>query len=274
MNKAEREKLRQRETIVSRAKLVLIVVCLIAIPITFWVNHSDVGSVKNRVAKVESPCLKATEEPTPKNKKLCRESFEKAVLTITHPQACAIERKAGTLKAIRELAAELNVSFSEPCAGARLAQETQRGDERAATARRDAASQGPAADAPGSGGSPTTGDPGSGGAVGPGKDGTGGGSGPGNHGAGKGGGAPGSGGAGGTPDQPSGSGGPVQGTPETSAPDNPPGSSAGKVLPGVVESAGNAAGGVVEKAGGAVGGIGKGADETLGDVGCKLAGRC
>jgi uncharacterized membrane protein YgcG len=256
MTKAEREKRHQREVIVSRAKLILIVVCLIAIPITFWVNHSDVGSVKNRVAKVESPCLKATEEPTPKNKKLCRESFEKAVLTITHPQACAIERKAGTLKAIRELAAELNVSFSEPCAGARLAQEKRRGDERAATtARRDAASRAPTADAPaGSGGSPTTVDPGSGGGVGPGNSGD------------EGGGGPGS-GDGGNPDESSGSGGSSQGSPETSAPESPTGSSAG-VLPETLEAVGGAASEAVGKTGeaakGMVEGLGKGLGDTVG----------
>lgn len=106
---------RHRDNI-SRLKLVLIVVCLIAIPVTFWVNHSDVGRVNGRVSKVESPCLKYGP-----HSRLCRESFEKAVLTITHPEACAILRKAG-----------LTI---QSCAGARLAQETKRGNERAATKR-------------------------------------------------------------------------------------------------------------------------------------------
>lgn len=117
---------------ISRLKLILIAVCLIAIPATFYVNHHDVGSVKNRITKIESPCLKYSEEKTKENKRLCEESFENAVATITHPQACAIERKAGTLKAIRELAAELGVKFSEPCAGARLRQEEGRTEERKA----------------------------------------------------------------------------------------------------------------------------------------------
>jgi hypothetical protein len=118
------------EIAVSRLKLVLIVVCLIAIPLTFWLNHRDVGSVNSRVTKVESPCLRyGAKSPQ------CKAAFEAAVATITHPEACAVERKAGTLRAIRELAAGLDVTFTEPCAGARLAQERQRGNERAATAQ-------------------------------------------------------------------------------------------------------------------------------------------
>jgi len=122
------------EIAVSRLKLVLIVVCLIAIPLTFWLNHRDVGSVNNRVTKVESPCLRyGAKSPQ------CRAAFEAAVATITHPEACAVERKAGTLRAIRELAAGLDVTFTEPCADARLAQERQRGSERAVTSRKRSA---------------------------------------------------------------------------------------------------------------------------------------
>jgi hypothetical protein len=83
-----------------------------------------------RITKATSPCLLYGP-----HSELCQRSFEKAVLTITHPESCAIERKAGTLRAIRELAAGLDVTFTEPCAGARLAQERQRGNERAATSR-------------------------------------------------------------------------------------------------------------------------------------------
>jgi hypothetical protein len=101
---------------ISRLKLVLIVVCLLAIPVTFWVNHRDVGSVNNRVTKVESPCLRYGAKSHQ-----CKAAFEQAVLTITHAEACAILRKAGL--AIGN------------CAGARLAQEAQRGSERAATKR-------------------------------------------------------------------------------------------------------------------------------------------
>jgi hypothetical protein len=102
--------------IISRLWLVLIVVCLIAIPVTFWVNHSDVGHVNSRVTKVESPCVRYGAKSHQ-----CRVAFEQAVLTITHAEACAILRKAG-----------LTI---QSCAGARLAQETQRGNERAATDR-------------------------------------------------------------------------------------------------------------------------------------------
>jgi hypothetical protein len=105
---------------VSRLKLVLIVVCLIAIPVSFVLNQKDVSSVNERVTKVESPCLRYG----PKSR-LCKEAFEQAVLTITHAQACSILRKAGL-----EI---LN------CRGARLKQERGRDVEREATEeRRDA----------------------------------------------------------------------------------------------------------------------------------------
>jgi hypothetical protein len=91
--------------------LVLIAVCLIAIPITFWVNHHDVGTVNNRVTNIESPCIRYGAKS-----KLCREAFEQAVLTITHPEACAILRKAG-LEIV-------------DCAHARLKQEETRRRER------------------------------------------------------------------------------------------------------------------------------------------------
>jgi hypothetical protein len=92
--------------------------------------ESETNAVSSRVTKVESPCLRYG----PKSDQ-CKEAFEAAVATITHPEACAVERKAGTLRAIRELAAEVDVTFKEPCAGARLAQERERSTQREATAR-------------------------------------------------------------------------------------------------------------------------------------------
>jgi hypothetical protein len=84
-----------------------------------------------QITKIESPCIRyGSKSPQ------CKEAFEAAVATITHPQACAIERKAGTLRAIRELADSLDITFNEPCAGARIAQERQRGNERAASRMR------------------------------------------------------------------------------------------------------------------------------------------
>ena len=68
---------------ISKLKLVLIVVCLIAIPVTFWWNHQDVGHVNNRVTKVESPCLRYGAKSIQ-----CKAAFEQAVLTINHPEAC------------------------------------------------------------------------------------------------------------------------------------------------------------------------------------------
>jgi hypothetical protein len=122
--------------------------------------ESETNAVSSRVTKVESPCLRYG----PKSGE-CKEAFEAAVATITHPEACAIERKAGTLRAIRELAATLGVTFREPCAGARLAQEQQRGTERAATSQR--ASAGDGRGAPVSGGSGEAPAPGKGGSSGP-----------------------------------------------------------------------------------------------------------
>lgn len=86
-----------------------------------YVNFSQ----GRQISKIESPCLKYGPDS-----KQCEEAFSAAVSTITHPQACAIERKAGTLQAIRELAADIGVEFTEPCAGARIAQERERSKAR------------------------------------------------------------------------------------------------------------------------------------------------
>lgn len=75
----------------------------------------------HQITRIESPCLRYGSKS-----KLCRESFEKAVLTITHAQACAILRKAG-----------LRISS---CAGARLQQEVRRHGERAETRRESSSS--------------------------------------------------------------------------------------------------------------------------------------
>ncbi|HEU5117704.1 MAG TPA: hypothetical protein VFT74_13835 [Isosphaeraceae bacterium] len=75
---------------ISKLKLVLIVVCLIAIPTSFWINHSDLGSVNNRITKIESPCQRYGPQSD-----ICREAFETAVKSITHRIACYIDRKSG-----------------------------------------------------------------------------------------------------------------------------------------------------------------------------------
>jgi hypothetical protein len=118
----------------------LIAIGVLCVGIAASVAYAIVINVKqgDRLAKIESPCQKYGSDS-----KQCEEAFSLAVSTITHPQACAVERKAGTLRAIRELADELGVDFSEPCAGARIAQERERGNDRAA-ARRKASSGGDA----------------------------------------------------------------------------------------------------------------------------------
>jgi hypothetical protein len=82
--------MRGHELVVSRLKLVLIVVCLIAIPLTFWLNHVDVGSVNNRVTKVESPCLRYGPDS-----KICERAFEEAAASINHRMACFFQHRAG-----------------------------------------------------------------------------------------------------------------------------------------------------------------------------------
>lgn len=132
-----------------RRKLLLV---LVGMTVVFagllWRAEHRTAQVNNRVSRVESPCLKYG--PT---SKICQHSFETALLTLTHPEACAVERKAGTLRAIRELAALIEASFHEPCKGARLAQERSRGTERDAanpqrTAGSDAANGGDAHQTP------------------------------------------------------------------------------------------------------------------------------
>lgn len=208
-------------------------------------NKSD--EAIDRVTKVESPCLKYGAKS-----EQCKKAFEQAVLTITHAQACAILRKAG-----------LEI---EPCANARLAQESTRRRERATTDQ-----QRPGGDAPtgptgtlqpspheGGGGNGA----GSGGGDGPGKNG------------------------GGGPSAPSGGGNAMAPAPDPApvpAPSPSPAPSPGRSSdapgdpepkgdpPGALPSTLEAAGGVVKEAGdaaqGAVEGAGKAAD-------CVVRGNC
>lgn len=75
---------------ISKLKLVLILVCLVAIPLSFWINHHDLGTVNNRVTRIESPCARYG----PKSR-ACRIAFKKAIEAITHDQACALLEQAG-----------------------------------------------------------------------------------------------------------------------------------------------------------------------------------
>jgi hypothetical protein len=122
---------------ISRLKLVLIVVCLVAIGASYVQDRVEDRDVARRITRVETPCLKYGSDS-----KQCRESFEAALLSLTHAQACAIQRKSGVLKAIRKLRPdETGSSFNEPCLGARLAQEEKRANERRHT--KEAAGQPP-----------------------------------------------------------------------------------------------------------------------------------
>jgi len=96
---------------ISRLKLILIVVCLVAIGASYVQDRIEDNDVADRITKVESPCLKFGAKSDQ-----CKEAFEQAVLTITHAQACAILRKAG-----------LEI---QQCRGARLFQEQERRRQR------------------------------------------------------------------------------------------------------------------------------------------------
>jgi hypothetical protein len=75
---------------ISKLKLVLIVVCLVAIPLSLWLNQKDIGSVNNRVTKIESPCKRFGPDS-----KVCQKAFEIAVKSITHRIACYIDHESG-----------------------------------------------------------------------------------------------------------------------------------------------------------------------------------
>ncbi len=95
-----------------RRVLLLLFIALVGLGV-YVANHSENSTTSRKVTRIEaaSPCL--TYGP---KSELCKESFEKAVLTITHPEACAILRKAG-LEVVE-------------CAHARLRQEHTRHSER------------------------------------------------------------------------------------------------------------------------------------------------
>jgi hypothetical protein len=107
------------------ASAVFGIAVVVAVAVALW--SLAIGfSNKTQLTKIESPCLRYGAKS-----EQCKQAFEQAVLTITHPEACAILRKAGLTIA--------------PCAHARLRQEHRRGKERAATSRRSGAKGGDAA---------------------------------------------------------------------------------------------------------------------------------
>lgn len=206
----------------------------------FLLTRSEVHDFGVRVTKVEGPCQRYGPDS-----KICERAFEEAATSINHRMACFFQHRAGVHP---PSCRGVHLSVKEPSF---TTSPVPNGGGRGS-------SGGGQTSAPSSPGGAEPPVPGKG-------HGTHGGSGPGNSGN-EGGGAPGS-GDGGNPDESSGSGGPPQGSPETSAPESPTGSSAG-VLPETLEGAGKAAGEVVGKAGeaaqGAVEGLGKGLGDTVG----------
>jgi hypothetical protein len=211
----------------------------------YYKTNREVTRVNRSVTRIEAatPCLTYGSKS-----RLCKESFEQAVLTITHAEACAILRKAGLA--------------IEPCAHARLRQEIRRGRERARTSRPTRG--GDAVHTPAKGHQQPTPSPGGGGGAGKG---------------GSGGGAPG----GSTgPEE-----GHPEGHPEgqNSAPNSPQASSEAESaaasgdtkadipadIPATVEATGHAAREVVGKTGEAVQGTVEGAGEA---AGCVVRGSC
>jgi hypothetical protein len=243
----------------------LVAIGVLCLGIAGTVAYTIVVNVQQgkRLSKIESPCQKYGADS-----KQCEEAFSLAVSTITHPQACAVERKAGTLRAIRELADELGVDFTEPCAGARIAQERERSSDRAETRSRRAAAGGdaqqtgstghqqPSPPSSGGGGSGTDAGKGGGGqGPQPGQDGSGDAPAPGQNGS-DGGSAPPPGGTGAEQSRET----PAPTTNEAADPEPHP-------LPEAVE----AAGGAVGQAGGAAQGVVEGTGKA---AGCVLRGSC
>jgi Trp operon repressor len=235
--------------VAERPVAVALAALAIGIVVSFFVTRSEVSDVGSRVTKVESPCLRYGPDS-----QQCKEAFEAAIATITHAQACAVERKAGTLKAIRELAASLEVRFKEPCAGARIAQERQRGNEREASARAgDGGTAAPASTQTDSDQAPAPSSPGTGGAVGPGKGGSGGGAAPGSGDGGN--------GAGAAPTSPEASVPPSAPTPPEEKPSAPTSSA---LIPETIKATTEGVAEVVGKAGAAVQGSVEGRGKALG----------
>lgn len=214
----------------------------------YYNTSRKVTHVDQSVTRIEAatPCLTYG-----RKSEACKEAFEQAVLTITHAEACAIERKAGTLRAIRELADALGIHFAEPCAHARLRQERRRGKERAATRATkgvmpSTGNSPHSQPGPHHGGSGNSGGGGKGGSDSPSVP-----------------------GEGGSPGAPAPGPGAPQNPPAPSPPAGSPGNSQQRGAPATVEATGKAAGDVVEARGGAAQGTVEGVGKT-GD--CVLRG--
>lgn len=135
---------------ISKLKLVLIIVCLVAIPLSFWLNQEDVGSVNNRVTKIESPCKRFGPES-----EVCQKAFETAVRSITHRIACYIDHKSGRPFKPSCVGVHLRIEVPVPKAGTAAARGNGGGTSAEGTDEGDAseAHPGHSQPAPGDGGS-------------------------------------------------------------------------------------------------------------------------
>lgn len=81
---------------VSKAKLVLIVLCVFAIVVTFVVNHMETSAVDEHIRKIESPCLRYG----PRSKE-CHEAFGAAIKSITPYQLCVLLSRQPELTGVK-----------------------------------------------------------------------------------------------------------------------------------------------------------------------------
>jgi hypothetical protein len=73
---------------VSKAKLILITLCCIAIVASFVITKIEFGGVGDRITNIESPCLRYGPES-----RQCHESFQTAIDSITDYQLCELLAK-------------------------------------------------------------------------------------------------------------------------------------------------------------------------------------
>ena len=76
---------RRHVDLISKLKLALIIVCLIAIPASYLQSRQDLGSVAGRVERIEPACLRyGSDSPE------CSRSFTAALRSITPAQVCYV----------------------------------------------------------------------------------------------------------------------------------------------------------------------------------------
>lgn len=76
--------------LISKLKLALIILCLVAIPASYAQSQRELGSVTQRVERIEPACLRyGSDSPE------CRRSFTAALRSITPAQVCGVLELVG-----------------------------------------------------------------------------------------------------------------------------------------------------------------------------------